>query len=122
MESQLSYPQRFSLNFVLSLIGLVLLFVAWPALFKALLAYGYAARIPVALVQFLAMRGHWGTHYDTLDPGFPPIGFWPMYLKVSFVPNVFFMEAYTVIVGAFFAIIMLAMVRRMRWGSRFGSP
>jgi hypothetical protein len=32
-------------------------FPAWLALFKVLLAYGYAARIPVAIVMFFAIRG-----------------------------------------------------------------
>jgi hypothetical protein len=31
-------------------------FPAWPALFKVLRAYGYAARIPVAIVMFFAIR------------------------------------------------------------------
>ncbi len=33
----------------------------WPALFKTLLAYGYAARIPVAIVMFFAFRGNWAS-------------------------------------------------------------
>ena len=67
--------------------------VAWPHLFKVQLTYGYASRIPIAIVEFLAMRGHWGTHYDALDPGFPQIGFWSTYVRVNLVPNIFSMEA-----------------------------
>src|SRR5262249_28760869 len=45
---------------------------AWPALFKTLIAYAFAARIPVALVMLIAMRGNWGTHYDVPPtPDFP---------------------------------------------------
>lgn len=121
MESGLRYPQRMSLNLFLTVAALGLQFVAWPALSKVLLAYGYAARVPVGLVQFLAMRGHWGTHYDALDPAFPPLGFWPTYLRVSLIPNIFFMEAYTVIVGTVLATILIAILRRFRWGSRLGA-
>ena len=45
--------------------------LGWPALFKVLVAYGYAARIPVAIVMFFALHGHWGTHYDVLPPNTP---------------------------------------------------
>src|SRR5216683_4877575 len=78
MESQgMRYAPRLSMNFIVTLTGLVLSAMAWPTLFKALLAYGYLSRIPIAIVQYLAMRGRWGTHYDALDPGFPSIGFCP---------------------------------------------
>jgi len=115
MESHgMTYAPRLSLNFIVTLIGLVLSALAWPALSKALLVYGYLSRIPIAIVQYLAMRGHWGTHYDALDPGFPPIGFWPTFLRVSFVPNIFFMEAYTVIVGALVGIVAVTVLGRLR--------
>src|SRR6266513_2388187 len=45
---------------------------AWPALFKTLLAYAYAARVPVLIIMFFAMKGSWGTHYDAITPGTPP--------------------------------------------------
>ena len=109
MESQeMTYIPRLSTNFIVTLIGLVLSAKAWPSLSKALLVYGYLSRIPIAIVQYLAMRGRWGTHYDALDPGFPSIGFWPTFFRVSFVPNFFFMEVYTVIVGALVGIAAFA--------------
>jgi hypothetical protein len=109
MESQeMTYIPRLSTNFIVTLIGLVLSAKAWPSLSKALLVYGYLSRIPIAIVQYLAMRGRWGTHYDALDPGFPSIGFWPTFFRVSFVPNIFFMEVYTVIVGALVGIAAFA--------------
>jgi len=115
MESHaMTYALRLSMNFIVTLIALVLCAMAWLTLCKVLLAYGYLSRIPVAIVQYLAMRGHWGTHYDALDPGFPAIGFWPTFLRVSFVPNVFFMEAYTVVVGALVGIATAALLGRIR--------
>src|SRR5215472_7624194 len=112
MERQGPYLPRMSLNFAVTLAGLLLQFLAWPELAKILLAYGYVSRVPVAVVQFLAMRGAWGTHYDALDPDFPKIGFWPTYLRVAFVPNIFFMEAYTVIVGVLVGCVACALWRR----------
>ena len=108
------YITRVSLNFVVTLPALVLQAVAWPDLFRALLAYGYASRIPIAVVEYLAMRGHWGTHYDALDPGFPQIGFWQNYARVNLVPNIFFMEAYTVVVGGLLGIFAVAAMRRLK--------
>jgi hypothetical protein len=108
------YGTRVSLNFAVTALALSLQAVAWPHLFKVLLVYGYASRIPITVVEFLAMRGHWGTHYDALDPGFPQIGFWPTYARVSLVPNIFFMEAYTVIVGGIFGILAVATMRKLR--------
>ena len=115
MESHgMTYAPRLSMNLIVTLIGLVLSAMAWPTLSKALLVYGYLSRIPVAIVQYLAMRGRWGTHYDALDPGFPSIGFWPTFLRVSFVPNIFFLEAYTVIVGVLVGIAAVAVLGRVR--------
>lgn len=115
MESnRMGYAPRLSMNFIITLSGLLLSAKAWPTLAKALLAYGYLSRIPVAIVQYLAMRGRWGTHYDALDLGFPPIGFWPTFLRVSFVPNIFFMEAYTVVVGALVGVTAIALLGRSK--------
>jgi hypothetical protein len=43
----------------------------WAALFRTLVAYAYAARIPVALVMFFAFWRDWGTHYDAVPPDLP---------------------------------------------------
>lgn len=109
----LGYVTRVSLNLAVTALALGLQAVAWPDLFKALLMYGYASRVPIAVVAFLAMSGHWGTHYEALDPGFPQIGFWPTYVRVSLIPNIFFMEAYTVIVGGLLGVFAFAAMRKL---------
>ncbi len=62
-------------------------FFGWPCLFKTLLAYGLAARIPVAIVMFFAMLRKLGTHYDYvgMPPPFsmPPV---PRYLWLALFP------------------------------------
>jgi hypothetical protein len=52
-------------------VGVAIGILAWPALGRTLLAYGLAARIPVALLMLVAMLGNWGTHYDA-RPSYPP--------------------------------------------------
>ena len=84
----------------------------WPALFRTLLAYGLAARIPVVVVMFLAMRGQWGTHYDYF--GLPPefqMDFWPKYLWLGFVPQLTFWVGFTIVVGSLSGIIATAAER-----------
>jgi hypothetical protein len=41
----------------------------WKHLFKTLVLYGLAARIPVIIIMGLAIYGSWGTHYDAFPPG-----------------------------------------------------
>ena len=40
----------------------------WKSLGIALLAYAFAARVPVAILMIFAIFGHWGTHYDVPPP------------------------------------------------------
>src|SRR5215471_12518774 len=90
MESHgMGYIERLSINFLIALTSLILCAIAWSVLCNALLLYGYASRIPLMIVHFLALQGHWGTHDDALDPSFPATGFWPIFLRVSFVQTSF---------------------------------
>ncbi len=41
----------------------------WWNLFKTLLLYGLAARIPVILIMGMAIYGNWNTHYNAFSPG-----------------------------------------------------
>jgi hypothetical protein len=69
------HPSILSLvAFVLALVAAFIPRIGWRSLGNALLAYAFAARIPVLVVMYLAMRGHggagWGTHYDASEPMF----------------------------------------------------
>jgi len=93
--------------------GVVLVFFAWCALAKTLLAYGYAARIPVAIVMFFAMRFGWETHYSALSPGLQGLGgFWATYAVSGLLPQLVAWIWFTVIGGALVGIIVNAIVRR----------
>ena len=80
----------------------------WATLTKTLIAYGYAARIPVAIVIFFAIRGNWGTHYDGPPPNFPPMGFWPKYILIGLLPQLILWITFTVITGSLFGIAAVA--------------
>ena len=95
------------------LVAIALQLRPWPALAKALVAYGYAARVPVVIIMFFAIRGNWGTHYDGPPPNFPEMSFWPKYLHIALLPQLVFWVAFTVVIGALFGTIATA-VRRNR--------
>jgi len=86
--------------------------VGWPSLGKTLLAYAYAARIPVAIIMYFAIRGSWGTHYDGPPPNFPEMSFWPKYIMIGLAPQLIGWIAFTIIVGMLFGIVATAIARR----------
>lgn len=99
-------------GFVLIAAAAVIPLLGWPSLTKTLLAYGYAARIPVAIIMYFAIRGNWGTHYDGPPPNFPAMGFWPKYLLIGLLPQLIAWVAFTVVVGSLFGIVATAIARR----------
>jgi hypothetical protein len=105
------------------LLGSIVLFIAafvvpiagWPALTKTLITYGYAARIPVAIVMFFAIQGNWGTHYDAPPPEYPAdVSLGTKYFQLGFVPQLALWVAYTVIVGSLFGAIAYAVAGRRK--------
>jgi hypothetical protein len=109
---QRSFTGRLIYIWLVIVIAALLTLPGWPALFKAMVAYGYAARIPVAVLMFFAFRGHWGTHYDALPPDMPPgYGFWGKYLMLGFFPQLIFWVGYTVVSGMLAGGITAAVFR-----------
>jgi len=84
----------------------------WRSLTKALLAYGYLARVPVTIIMFFAIRGDWGTHYDGPPPNFPPIGWLGEFFLTGVIPQLAIWIAFTVIVGSLLGIAATAIARR----------
>jgi len=111
---QIHLPGKQPMGLLLMVAAAALQFKSWPSLSKALLAYGYAARIPVALVMFFAIRGNWGTHYDALPPGFSDMSFWPKYVQIGLIPQLVFWVAFTMIVGTLFGSIATAIFSRRK--------
>jgi hypothetical protein len=101
--------------FALMLIAAFIPGMGWSALGKTLLAYAFAARIPVLVVMFLAMQGNggkgWGTHYDAVAPVFAHAAFARKYLYEAFLPQMTLWIGWTVSVGALLGSITAALVR-----------
>jgi hypothetical protein len=110
----LTAGRRFLLLFAIAcLVALFVALRAWPALGRVLLAYGLAARIPVALVMLVAILSDWGTHYEKGAPGFPAMQPLAKWFWIGLVPQLTLWVAFTVIVGTLFgALAFLAVGRR----------
>ena len=107
---------------IITLIGFILLLVAacipragWRALGSVLLAYAFAARIPVLIVMFFAMRGNngagWGTHYDAVNGALAHASFGTKFFDAAVVPQMTLWIGWTVIVGSLLGIILVAIAR-----------
>jgi hypothetical protein len=89
----------------------------WPALFKVMTGYAYAARIPVVVVMLLAFRGNWGTHYDALPQEFSSgAGLWGKFLWLGFFPQLIFWVGFTVVSGMLFGSLVAGLMRFARRG------
>ncbi len=105
------------LGFVLELASAFVPRVGWRALGNALLAYAFAARIPVVVVMFIAMSANggqgWGTHYDVAGKGFVVTSFAQKFIDLAVLPQMSLWIGWTVIVGGLLGSIYAAVfVRR----------
>lgn len=109
------FPGKVLVGMLIIVAAVALQLSAWPALAKTLIAYGYAARIPVAIVMYFAIRGNWGTHYDAPPPEYPPnVAFWTKYFQIALLPQLIFWVAFTVMTGALFGSIVTTVARRRK--------
>lgn len=102
--------------FLVMLVAAFIPGVGWRSLGNSLLAYAFAARIPVLIVMFLAMRGNggqgWGTHYDAPPPNFPPHSFAAKFFYIAVLPQLTGWIGWTVVVGAIIGVIVVAIMGR----------
>ncbi len=107
----------------LALIGLLLMLVSafipgigWRALGNTLLAYAFAARVPVLIVMLVAMLGNggqgWGTHYDVVPPGFPARTVAAKFFDLAVLPQMTLWIGWTVVFGSIIGAIVAALSRR----------
>jgi hypothetical protein len=75
---------------------------AWPRLFRVLIAYGYAARIPVAIVMFVATENGWHSHYSALAVPATEMSTLEQYLLFGLIPQLVWWVSFTIIVGSLF--------------------
>ena len=108
----LGFPALLIPIWLMMAVAAALQYFGWPKLFKTLLAYGFAARIPVVIVMFFALWGRWGTHYDYV--GMPPEFDMPLlsgFFWLAFFPQLIFWVGYTVLVGSFAGAIAVALFK-----------
>jgi len=95
--------------------GLVTL-IGWGSLGRVLLAYAFAARVPVLIVMYFAMSGSggagWGTHYDAVTPALAKLPFARKYFYIAIMPQMTMWIGWTMILGAIFGSIVVALARR----------
>jgi hypothetical protein len=102
---------------VASIVAVVIALPAWPALGRTLLAYAFAARVPVAIVMLFAIFGNWGTHYDVSPPDasavdqLTPLMKW---VEIGLLPQMTIWIYVTVVGGLLFGGIAAAVAGRNR--------
>jgi hypothetical protein len=96
---------------VASLIPLWIAYRGWTELGKVQVAYGLAARIPVAVLMFVAMAANWGTHYELGPPGLPQMSLVSKWVLIGLLPQLSFWIAFTAIVGLLFGSLALLFQR-----------
>ena len=109
-----AYPVAMLVPAVAGIVGMSIACRGWCALGRILFYYALAARIPVILITLLAVVGDWGTHYDAVPPGFPEMSAMGKFFWSGVVPQLTVWVAYTMVVGALFGGIAVAVTSRRR--------
>lgn len=100
---------------LVAVVGVVLVYRCWPLYGRTLIAYGLAARVPVAIVMLVAILGSWGTHYDVAPPNAPEIDAMAPLLKwfwIGLLPQLTVWIATTVCGGAVLGALGVVLGRR----------
>ncbi len=83
----------------------------WPALWRVLLAYAFAARVPVLVVMLFAIFGGWDSHYAKPRPDFPAMGPWGLFFWTALLPQLSVWIYLTVVGGMLFGALAAALHR-----------
>jgi hypothetical protein len=108
---------------ILTLLALVLMLgsafvpgVGWRSLGNTLVAYAFAARIPVLIVMWFAISGNggagWGTHYDAMPPSLAHAPVLQKFFFAGVLPQMMLWIGWTGAVGSLFGSIVAAIARR----------
>jgi hypothetical protein len=116
-QSTFSHPSMLTLvAFLVMLVAAFIPGIGWRSLGNTLIAYAFAARIPVLIVMFLAMRGNggqgWGTHYDAIAPMFANASFARKFVDEALLPQMTMWIGWTVVLGAILGVIVVAIAGR----------
>jgi hypothetical protein len=110
--SKINFPGKLAAGFVLLVLAAVIQFFGWPALAKTLIAYGYAARIPVLIIMYFSIKGNWDTHYSLGPPGVEFPDFWTKFIQIAVIPQMVMWIVFTVVLGSLCGSIVAAVARR----------
>ena len=108
---------------LLTLVALLLMLAAafvpaigWRSLGNTLVAYAFAARIPVLVVMYFAMHGNggagWGTHYDAVPPALAHASLGMKFLYAAILPQMTMWIGWTAVLGSIVGTLVTAIVRR----------
>jgi len=104
------------LGFALELVSAFVPRIGWRSLGNTLLAYAFAARIPVVVVMFIAMSANggqgWGTHYDVAAPSFKVTSFAQKFIDLALLPQLSLWIGWTCILGGLLGSIYVAVFGR----------
>jgi len=110
------HPRVALLGLLLMLVSAFIPGLGWRSLGNTLLAYAFAARIPVLIVMLVAMLGNggqgWGTHYDVAPPGFPSQTLAARFLHLAVFPQMTLWIGWTVVLGSIIGAIAAAIGHR----------
>ena len=112
-----SFPAQLALDTVVTLAAIVIARPGWPALWRVLLAYGIAARLPVLVIMFLSIFLGWDTHYAKPGPDFPPMGPWGLFFWTALLPQGSIWIFLTVVGGMLFGAAAFALRRKTGAGT-----
>jgi hypothetical protein len=97
-----------------SWIAIAIAYPGWPALWRVLLAYGLAARVPVVLVMAFSIFLGWDTHYTKPRPDFPAMGPLGLFLWTGLLPQLGIWIYMTIVGGLLFGSLAVAFQRLTR--------
>ena len=98
--------------FVLSVLATLLARPGWPELWRVLVVYAVAARVPVLVVMLLSIFLGWDTHYAKPRPDWPPMGPWGIFFWTGVLPQLGIWIYMTVVPGMIFGTVA-AVARRV---------
>jgi len=110
--THISFPGKEIIGLALLLVGPGLPFLAWRMLAKVLIAYAYAARIPVLIIMYFSIKGNWDTHYSLGPPGVEFPSFWSKFFQIAVLPQMIFWVAFTIVAGTLAGGIAAMVLKR----------
>jgi hypothetical protein len=110
------HPSLVVIGYLVTLLSAFIPGIGWRSLGNCLVAYAFAARIPVIVVMYLAMSANggqgWGTHYDAAPPNMQFPSFGSRFLYTGVLPQLGFWIGWTAVAGAIVGTIAIAIARR----------